>query len=230
MNEFNSFVAIALVVVIAYVVYSQQNNAESYRRPRKPTRFRKVDKPSWGGRHLSDTGMGAYGFGGSGSGGYVPHPPSAAAKYGAGGETYHWKPQAREMYRGQGKLSKLVQPMGSTPQTNADWIQANANARAYSAPRTSLHSQFTAPVVSSLNPHEYDQNPQDPFLDDILFQVSAFRNRRNVSYDPRGQIYTDPNALHGIDQLVPIRTSERLATHGKSHQIQGCTEMEHPRY
>lgn len=139
------------------------------------------------------------------------------------GETYHVK-SGREMYT---KASPTQ--LAATPAISAQWLAAQAQARAAAQPRIGPHSQLDAPVVSSLDPQSMTQNPLDPYLENITYHLSTFRNR-NSNFDPRGQPALDQNFLIGTDQLVNPRNLERLAYHGPSHQITGCSEARPPRY
>lgn len=202
-------VSVLVLVLVLYSSNSTDSSTDTYFRvPKAPTASKEPPtEPSWDGKHLADDGSFMYGAGGD--------------------ESYGYKASAREMY--PGNASSVVIPDESTPQTAADWIQSTASQRARSAPQISKHSQFIAPVVSALDPHDYEENPLDPFLDDILMQVPTYKNR-NANLDARGQPHVDPNFLEGSDQLIPVRNTERLAYHGKSHQITGCTTQEYPRY
>lgn len=140
-------------------------------------------------------------------------------------DTYHYKPNARKMYAGSDPAPRLT----ATPNTTAQWIAANAAARASAEPRTSSYSQLEAPVVSSLDPHSMTQNPLDPYLENITYHLSTYRGR-NANFDPRGQPELASDFLDGTDQLVNVRNIERLAYHGPSHQITGCTTANPPRY
>ncbi len=212
-----------LAMIVIYVIYTQTTAMNSTLAASLGRNSMNIPV-SHGGAHLYDTGLAAYGMGGRGRAGLHHDPLKAAAKYGS----YYYNPNAQEMYSGSG--SALVQAPASTPKTSAQWIAANAAARAASQPRTSLHSQFEAPIVSSLDPHRMEMNPLDPFLDNILFQVSTFRNRRNANFDLRGQAPIDDDFLVGTDQLVNPRSTARLSQHGIYHQITSCSEPKAPRY
>lgn len=140
-------------------------------------------------------------------------------------DTYHHKPNARKMYAGADPAPRLT----ATPNTTAQWIAANAAARAAAEPRTSSYSQLEAPVVSSMDPHTMTQNPLDPYLENITYHLSTYRGR-NHNFDPRGQPELASDFLVGTDQLVNVRNIERLAYHGPSHQITGCNTPLPPRY
>lgn len=242
----------ALAIVVLYIIMSQmsmmkgngmppgavnggngESASENYARKRQKTsKLAYTPKPAWDGKHLVDTGLGSYGMGGSNGGiggGFHPLPHKVAAAY-KSGATFHYKPHAREMFAGgKGGLHPFMQQPGSTPQTSADWLVANSQARASGLMQISPHTQFSKPVVSSLDPHRMEENPLDPFQDNILYHLSTYRNRNN-SFDLRGQPYIDPDFLKGQDQLVNVRNVERLAYHGRSHQIVGCSQAQFPRY
>lgn len=190
-----------------------------------------------GARPKLGSTSGIYGVGGGGmsgfnaeayKGGGISATPTALDATGMGEHpsTYNYHANAREMFAGTGMMPPAI---AATPNQSAQWIQAQAAARASAEPRTSLDSQLTAPVVSSLDPQSMTENPLDPYLENITFHLTAFKNR-NTNFDPRGQPAFDTNFLTGTDQLVNIRNVERLAYHGPGHQITGCSAAAPPRY
>lgn len=180
---------------------------------------------------------GVYGLGGSGSSGFMaeamgdagasPVSKFLAQSVGQGEHpsTYNYHANAREMFAG----TSTPPAIAATPNQSAAWVRAQAMARASAEPRTSLDSQLVAPVVSSMDPQNMTENPMDPYLENITFHLTAYKNR-NTNFDPRGQPALDPNFLTGSDQLVQIRNVERLAYHGPGHQITGCAPAAPPRY
>ena len=139
--------------------------------------------------------------------------------------SYYYKPNVREMYP-QGGVSKQPNDI----RTLKLWQEANAKARLNAQPRKGPYSQFDAPIVSHLDPHQMKQNPLDPFQDNVLFTLTTFKNR-NTNFDPRGQpqLPSGWQSQQG-DSLIQIRNVERLAYHGPSHQIGGCVEPRPPKY
>lgn len=172
---------------------------------------------------------GMYGVGGGGMSGFNAEAMNGRSRGGTGaGEqppNYNYKPNARDMFAG----ASAPPAIAATPNQSAQWVRSQAMARAAAEPRTSLDSQLTAPVVSSLDPQSMTQNPLDPYLNNITFHLTAFKNR-NTNFDPRGQPALDQNFLQGSDQLVQIRNVERLVYHGPGHQITGCAPAAPPRY
>lgn len=220
MSPFMTCMVTALLVGVIYVVVCgvRQGGRRTYAR-RFPRRLGKVGRAATSGKGNNTKPKFAnpkdfYGGGGPGHSGFR--------------ETYHNKPNAR---------SSLVRPprpagsmsQGATAKQDAQWVQANLAARAASQPNVSAYSQLEAPVVSSLDPHSFEENPLDPFLNNITFHLTTYKNRNN-NFDPRGQPALDPKFLSAQNQLVNPRNMERLAYHGPNHQIEGCADSSPPRY
>lgn len=140
--------------------------------------------------------------------------------------SYFYKPNAREMFP-TGGVSKPPADM----QTMRQWQMANARARLSSMPRQGAFSQFDAPMVSHLDPHQMKENPLDSYFDNVLMTLTTFKNRNNV-FDPRGEPDLPPDwqSSGDSDSLVQIRNVERLAYHGPISQIVGCTPTRKPKY
>lgn len=210
----------ALVVGVIYAVVcgmktslnQRRSYARSYRRPPgKVGRVKGSGKGSGQGPKFANP-KGMYGKGGPGQSGF---------------ETYHYKPNARDNNR----LPRPAGSMSSAASAKADalWVGANQAARAAAQPQTSAYSQLEAPVVSSLDPQSMEQNPLDPYLENITYHLTTYKNRNN-NFDPRGQPALDPSFLSAQNQLVNPRNMERLAYHGPNHQIEGCASAANPRY
>jgi len=186
----------------------------------------------------NDRGFGLFGTNGSGYAGFTRDMSQPG---------FNFKPRARELLQQSGMDSSIQTQQEITtpapgPANDAKWLVVNAaeavseqtmvdNAaqRQESQPYVSPYSMYDKPAVASINPSDLQTNPVDPFLDNVLFQLSTFRNR-NASFDPRGQAEVPDDFVGHTDQLVPIRNLERLAYHGPSHQITGCTKQFFPRY
>jgi len=220
MKPFTACIVTALLVGVIYIVVCgvktrrQYSYARTFQKPpSKVGRSKDTAKGSGAGPKFANP-KGMYGHGGPGTSGFK--------------ETYHYKPNAR---------SSLVRPprpagsasQGATAQQDAQWIAANLAARAAAQPQTSAYSQLEAPVVSSLDPQSMQENPLDPYLENITYHLTTYKNRNN-SFDPRGQPALDPEFLSGHKQLVNSRNMERLAYHGPNAQITGCADHGAPRY
>ena len=140
---------------------------------------------------------------------------------------YYYDGKARDLHYGD--AYSVVQKPPSEPRDHHAWMLSQAQARLAAQPRTGPHSQLSQPIVSSLDPHKYVQNPLDSHQDNVMYTLSTFRNR-NSNHDPRGQPELHSGWQQDTDQHVQIRNVERLDQHGRSHQIEGCTPASTPVY